>query len=80
MSTVESAISITLVFLVLCALIIMPISICSQALNDANSSIEDVLTEDGFITPEQLNTFLTGISENYRIIYGTIVEEVSNEE
>ncbi|MCQ2515644.1 MAG: hypothetical protein MJ094_02135 [Saccharofermentans sp.] len=80
MSTIETAISITFVFVVLCALILMPISISSRALDDANISIEDVLFEDEFLSSEQLNTFLTGISENYRIIYGSIVEEVTNEE
>ncbi len=80
MSTIESVISITIVFTVLCALILMPVSICSQSLEDANTSIEDVLFDDGFISSEQLNTFLTGLSENYRIIYGSIIEEVSDEE
>ena len=80
MSTLETTIVISAVMLVLTALIIFPARLCAEALNDAQAAIEDVLTDDDLISPERLNTFLTGISENYRIIYGSIVEEVSDEE
>lgn len=81
MSTLESAICFTLIIFVLSLLILFPVDICADTLSDANESIEDVLdTEDQYISPEQLNTFLTGISENYRIIYGTFAREVLNEE
>ena len=80
MSTLETTIVISAVMLVLSALIILPAQLCAEALTDAQDAIEDVLSEDDLISPERLNTFFTGISENYRIIYGSIVGEVSNEE
>ena len=80
MSTLETTIVISAVMLVLSALIILPAQLCAEALTDAQVAIEDVLSEDDLISPERLNTFFTGISENYRIIYGSIVGEVSDEE
>jgi hypothetical protein len=80
MSTLETTIVISAVMLVLSALIILPAQLCAEALTDAQDAIEDVLSEDDLISPERLNTFFTGISENYRIIYGSIVGEVSDEE
>ena len=80
MSTLETTIIISAVMLVLSALIILPAQLCAEALTDAQEAIEDVLSEDDLISPERLNTFFTGISENYRIIYGSIVGEVSDEE
>lgn len=80
MSTLETTIVISAVILVLSALIIFPAQLCAEALTDAQAAIEDVLTEDDLISPERLNTFFTGISENYRIIYGSIVGKVSDEE
>jgi hypothetical protein len=80
MSTLETTIVISAVMLVLSALIILPAQLCAEALTDVQDAIEDVLSEDDLISPERLNTFFTGISENYRIIYGSIVGEVSDEE
>lgn len=80
MSTLETTIVISAVMLVLSALIILPAQLCAEALTDVQDAIEDVLSEDDIISPERLNTFFTGISENYRIIYGSIVGEVSDEE
>lgn len=80
MSTLETTIVISVVMLVLSALIILPAQLCAEALTDAQDAIEEVLSEDDLISPERLNTFFTGISENYRIIYGSIVGEVSDEE
>ncbi len=81
MSTLESSIVISVVMLVLSALIIMPARLCAETMRDANAAIEDVLEEDtDIISAERLNTFLTGLSENYRIIYGAIVQEVADEE
>lgn len=80
MSTLETTIVISAVMLVLSALIILPAQLCAEALTDVQDAIEDVLSEDDIISPERLNTFFTGISENYRIIYGSIVGEVSDGE
>ena len=80
MSTLETTIVITLVMLVLTGLIVLPAGLCADTITDAQEAIEDVLDEDEMISPERLNTFFTGISENYRIIYGAIAGEVSDEE
>ncbi|MBR4493296.1 MAG: hypothetical protein IKP14_01175 [Clostridiales bacterium] len=80
MSTIETAVVITLVMLVLTGMIVLPARMCADTMNDAQDAIEDVMTQDELISPERLNTFLTGISENYRIIYGAFIEEVSDEE
>lgn len=80
MSTLETVIVISLVMFVLTGMIILPAGMCADTLIDAQEAIEDVLTEDDLISAERLNTFFTGISENYRIIYGAITEEVSDEE
>lgn len=81
MSTLESAICFTLVLFVLCLLIVMPMQICIDTLDCTNTAIEDVLDDnDGFISSERLNTFLVGISDNYRIIYDTVIGEVVDEE
>jgi len=80
MSSLETAICYTVVLLVLSALILLPMKLCADTLFDANSAIEDVLDDtDGFISAERLNTFLVGLSENYRIIYGTILGEADDE-
>ena len=43
--------------------------------------MEDVLSrEEDDMSPEGLNTFFTGISENYRMIYGALLGEVPDEE
>lgn len=81
MSTLETSIVITFVMLVLCGLIILPARLCADTVTDCRLAIEDVDEPDSdTMSAERLNTFLTGISENYRIIYGSIAEEVSEDE
>lgn len=80
MSTIETSIVITFVMLVLSGLIVMPAKLCADTVDDAESAITDVVEDDGDMSAERLNTLLTGISENYRIIYGTLSAEVSDEE
>lgn len=80
MSTLEATIVITSVMIVLSGLIVMPAKLCAETIDDAESAINDVLEDDNIMSAERLNTFLTGISENYRIIYGTLSAEVSDEE
>lgn len=93
-STLETAIVFTVVFMVIILMIVLPMNLCADSVNIANSANEEIsfhlqngdITEGRTIngiechstTPEELCTFLTGISENYRIIYGTIIE-VSDE-
>ncbi|MBR1797225.1 MAG: hypothetical protein IJ757_04335 [Clostridiales bacterium] len=81
MSTLESAIVMSAVMLVLAGLIIMPAKLCADTIDDGRYAINDILRDrDDVMSSESLNTFLTGISENYRIIYETIRGEVTDEE
>jgi len=81
MSSLETAIVFSVVLTVLSGMIIFPAELCADTLSDAREAITDVIEPDAdIISPERLNTFLTGISENYRIIYGAIAGEVSDEE
>ena len=81
MSSLETAIVFSVVLTVLSGMIILPAQLCADTLSDAREAITDVIEPDAdIISPERLNTFLTGISENYRIIYGAIAGEVSDEE
>lgn len=81
MSSLETAIVFSVVLTVLSGMIILPAHLCADTLSDAREAIIDVIEPDeDIISPEKLNTFLSGISENYRIIYGAIAGEVSDEE
>jgi len=80
MSTIEAAICFSGVFLVICALIVLPANLCLDAKEITVEAIEDVASEDdGFLSAERFNTLLTGLSENYRIIYSGLVEAVSGD-
>jgi len=94
-STLETAIIFTLCFVLLIFLIVSPISICADSVdmaNDGNRELKYHLADEEIIasrriggvsnqstSPERLNTFLAGVSENYRMIYGSLTE-VANEE
>lgn len=80
MSTLETAIVFSAVMLVLCGLIVLPADLCAKTVIDVREAYEDITDypEDS-ISVEGLNTFLTGISENYRIIYGAFSSEMSGE-
>ena len=81
MSSLETAIVFSVVLTVLSGMVILPASLCADTVSDAREAIADILEEDSdIISPERLNTFFTGISENYRIIYGALAGEVSDEE
>ncbi len=81
MSTLETALVISAVMLVMTGMIILPADLCAKAAGDAVLAVNDVIDGDpGIISAERLNTFLTGISENYRIIYGSLIEEALSEE
>ena len=81
MSTLETSIVITFVMLVLTGLIIFPADLCADTIEDADYITECVIEKyEDVISPERLNTFLTGISENYRIVYGVIAGEAADEE
>ncbi|MCR5592984.1 MAG: hypothetical protein K6F79_04470 [Saccharofermentans sp.] len=81
MSTLETAFVFTAVMIVLSGLIVLPANLCNDTLNEARAAVEDVLHKDEeVLSPEGLNTFFTGISENYRMIYGFIAGEESEYE
>lgn len=85
-SSLEAAISFSAILLLVTFLIVAPIDICADSLNmanDGNWEIEQNLNCTKIIqefrngrkhtvatTPEILNTFLVGASENYWLIYG----------
>ena len=88
MSTLETAIAFTVIVTFLTFLIVCPEELALQSLEDVkaggeeigffidDSSLMDSRTIGGSescnTSPEKLCTYLTGISDNYRIIYGTI--------
>ncbi|MBP5180819.1 MAG: hypothetical protein J6127_05990 [Clostridiales bacterium] len=81
MSTLETAVVFTAVMFVLSGLIVLPAHLCNDTLAEAQNAVEDVLSrEEDDMSPEGLNTFFTGISENYRMIYGALLGEVPDEE
>ena len=78
-STFETAIVITAVIFVLTALIIVPADVCIECRSLTNDAIEDTGDGTDGLSSEQLNTLLTGLSENYRLIYGGITDELEEE-
>lgn len=79
-STLETAIVITAVLFVLTALVIVPANYCIDCKISTDIACEDISDGADGISSEQLNTLLTGLSENYRMIYGGISNELSEEE
>ena len=73
-STFETAIVITAVIFILTALIIIPADVCIDCHGLTSDAIEDTGDGTDGISSEQLNTLLTGLSENYRMIYGGIAD------
>lgn len=97
MSTLETAIAFTVIIAFLTFLIVGPEQLALQCIEDVRSGEQEISfyilddsllecaeiggTESYNTSPEKLCTFLTGISDNYRIIYGTIASGGgSNEE
>lgn len=81
MSTLETSIVFTFVLLVLSGLIVVPARLCVDTAADSRYITDEVLNDyEDLISPERLNTFFTGLSENYRIIYGSLSGEAANEE
>ena len=78
-STFETAIVITAVIFVLTSLIIIPADVCIDCRGLTMDAIEDVVDGADGISSEQLNTLLTGLSENYRMIYGGVADALEEE-
>lgn len=73
MSTLETSVVFSAILLVLTGLIVLPARLCADTVEDINVAIADICYSDQeALSPERINTFLSGISDNYRIIYGTI--------
>ena len=88
MSTLETAIAFTVIITFLTFLIVCPEELALRSIEDVkaggeeigfyidDSSLMDSRTIGGSeaynTSPEKLCTYLTGISDNYRIVYGTI--------
>lgn len=79
-STLETAIVISAVIFVLTALIIFPADVCVSCHEATGLAVQDVTDGTEGISSEQLNTLLTGLSENYRMIYGGISDALTEEE
>lgn len=79
-TTLESAVVIAAVITVITMFIVVPASFCADTYSDFTEAEEEILEEDRDISQEALCTFLTGLSENYRMIYGGIRDALSDEE
>ena len=87
-SSIETAIVCSLVILIITFLIVKPEDICIDALDMASDGIEEVgfMLEESKVTeyrdiggvmvsgtsPERFHTYISGLSDSYRIIYGAI--------
>ena len=96
MSTLETAIAFTVIIAFLTFMIVGPEKLALQCIEDVRAGRQEIgfyiqdhsLLESSDIggsesyntSPEKLCTFLTGISDNYRIIYGTIASGGGSDE
>ena len=87
-STLETAIVISAVITIIVFLILAPLDMCGECFDSAitgKKELDHQLSDTDIIgaykindttgsttSPETLCTFLTGISENYRLIYGAV--------
>ena len=94
-STIETAIVFTLVLLIIVTLITGPERVCLDSIGDLKSGIREleIELEDSEVaafyevngvnisdtSPERICTFLTGISDNFRLIYGGLSELAGGE-
>ncbi len=88
MSTLEAAISVSVILIFLTFLVTGPESLALDALDEAVDGVHETryfLDEDGLMdsrvidgthvyntSPEKLNTYLAGISDTYRMLYGMV--------
>ena len=99
MSTLESAVAFSLILILLAFMITGPEAVALESYGQAKAGGNELFFMemdkdlacrnyvDGSVcydtSPERLCTFLTGISDNFRIVYGAIYDlsqEESNEE
>lgn len=79
-STLETAIVISAVIFILTAFIIFPADVCVDCHSLTVEAEDDINDGPDGISSEQLNTLLTGLSENYRMIYGGLSDAIDEEE
>lgn len=97
MSTLETAVAFTVIITFLTFLIVCPEEIALECIEEVRCGDKEIcffIDDSGLMdseeiggseayntSPEKLCTYLTGVSDNYRIIYGTIASGGgSNEE
>ena len=88
MSTIETAIAFTVIITFLTFLIVCPEEVALECIEEVRYGDKEICfyiddcglmdskeiggNESYNTSPEKLCTYLTGVSDNYRIIYGTI--------
>lgn len=79
-STLETAIVFSTVFIVICIFIVLPLSVCGDAYDNFVEGSEEISNYyDSDYNAQSFNFMLTGISENYRMIYGTLGDILDEE-
>lgn len=71
-SSLETAIVFSTIFVIICFFIVVPLEFCGFAYNDFCDGCDEL--EDYYYdeySAQDFNTFVVGISENYRLIYGS---------
>lgn len=74
-STLETAIVFSSVLLIICAFILLPLNVCGSAfedVKDASHELDDYY--DTSYNAQDFNFMVTGLSENYRLIYSNLGE------
>ncbi|MBP5261663.1 MAG: hypothetical protein J6Z43_06020 [Clostridiales bacterium] len=90
-STLETAIVFSLVITALCILVLGPEDICLESLEDCGYGMDEISFQimDGAVasfckvdgikicdcSPERFCTYISGLSDSYRIIYGAAAED-----
>lgn len=69
-SSIEAAITISAIILILTFFIILPIGTFVDAFEITKSSVEDLEEISEGFSPEELTTLLTGVKENFKILAG----------
>ncbi|MBO4638060.1 MAG: hypothetical protein J5685_13070 [Clostridiales bacterium] len=82
-STLESALILPVIILVITGFVIWPLYTAQRSYRDFISGTDEIDQREPYgtdIDVEDLNTFLAGLSDNYRMVYGGVMNAVSEEE
>lgn len=81
-STLESALVFPVIILFIICLTVWPVHTVRNAYCDLSNGAEEIdernVSDTGLCT-EELNTFLSGVSDNYRMVYGGIFNGTEEE-